>query len=136
MPAANVRKPRNPVNNAAPARKRATPPPPVREDREIESWLGELRGNAPPAAPRPAPRQRPQQDAEPTTAIPTPPRPRGSRHSNGDAEPTTAIPAQKPQDPDATEKLTAQQAEEEGRRRGANGGVSAAELLRREGRGR
>jgi RND superfamily putative drug exporter len=136
MPAANVRKPRNPATSAStsPPRKRATPPPPVREDREIESWLGELRGNAPAAAPRPAPRPRPQQDAEPTTAIPTP-RPRTSRHSNGDAEPTTAIPAQKPQDPDATEKLTAQQAEEEGRRRGTNGGVSAAELLRREGRG-
>ena len=138
MPTANARKPRNPVNSAnpAPARKRATPPPPVREDREIESWLGELRGNAPAAPPRPAPRPRPQpQGAEPTTAIPTP-SPRGSRHSNGDAEPTTAIPAQKPQDPEATEKLTAQQAEEEGRRRGTNGGVSAAELLRREGRGR
>ena len=44
------RKPRNAVNNAnaAPQRaKRAAPPPPVREDREIESWLGELRGNGP-----------------------------------------------------------------------------------------
>ena len=51
MPAAG-RKPRNPVSNAnaAPARKRATPPPPVREDREIESWLGELRGTGPAAA--------------------------------------------------------------------------------------
>ena len=52
------------------------------------------------------------------------------------AEPTTAIPAQRQPDPEATEKLTAQQADEEGRRRGANGGVSAADLLRREGRGR
>jgi RND superfamily putative drug exporter len=134
MPAANARKPRNPApGNPAPQRRRATPPPPVREDREIESWLGELRGNAP-APSKPAPRQRPPQpSAEPTTAIPT----QGpGRHSNGGADPTTAIPAQRPQDPEATEKLTAQQAEEEGRRRGTNGGVSAAELLRREGRGR
>jgi trehalose monomycolate/heme transporter len=144
MPAA-ARKPRNPVNNAnpAPARRRPTPPP-VREDREIESWLGELRGTgpapakpAPKPAPNPAPSQRPQQpSAEPTTAIPTPQGPPTSRHSNGGADPTTAIPAQGPQDPEATEKLTAQQAEEESTRRGVNGGVSAAELLRREGRGR
>ena len=59
MPAA-TRKPRNPVNNAnpAPARRRPTPPPPVREDREIESWLGELRGTGPAPA-KPAPRQPP-----------------------------------------------------------------------------
>jgi trehalose monomycolate/heme transporter len=136
IPAASARKPHNPVNNTnpAPQRRRATPPPPVREDREIESWLGELRGNAP-AAPKPAPRQPQQPSAEPTTAIPTPGA-RSSRHANGGADPTAAIPAQRPQDPEATEKLTAQQAEEEGRRRGTNGGVSAAELLRREGRGR
>ncbi|WNG93092.1 MMPL family transporter [Mycobacterium sp. ITM-2016-00318] len=136
MPAA-ARKPRNPVNNTnpAPARRRPTPPPPVREDREIESWLGELRGTGPAAA-KPVPRQPPQQpSAEPTTAIPTPQGPRTSRPSNGGADPTTAIPAQAPQDPEATEKLTAQQAEEESTRRGVNGGVSAAELLRREGRG-
>ncbi len=113
LPTANSKKPRN-ANASAQHAKQATPPPPVREDREIESWLGELRGNSP-AAPPPAKRQRPQKDAEPTTAIPVPPQ----------------------QDPEATEKLTAQQAtDEETRRRGANGGVSAAELLRREGRGR
>ena len=132
IPAANGGKPRNAVNNtnAAPRRaKRATPPPPVREDREIESWLGELRGNGPTAPPQPAPRPRPQTDAEPTTAIPT----QNPRHQA--AEPTTAIPTQREPDPEATEKLTAQQAEEEGRRRGGVGGVSAADLLRREGRG-
>ncbi|MDT5098529.1 MAG: trehalose monomycolate/heme transporter [Mycobacterium sp.] len=136
MPAAGTGKPRNPVNNTnpAPQRKRAAPPPPVREDREIESWLGELRGNGP-AGSRPAPSPRPQPGAEPTTAIPAQ-RPRRSRHASTDAEPTTAIPAQPQQDPETTEKLPAQEAEEEGRRRGTNGGVSAAELLRREGRGR
>jgi RND superfamily putative drug exporter len=137
IPAAN-RKPRNAGNNAnaAPQRtKRAAPPPPVREDREIESWLGELRGNGPAATPPAAPRHRPQKDADPTTAIPVP-KPRGGGPAHQAAEPTTAIPAQREPDPEATEKLTAQQAEEEGRRRGGVGGVSAADLLRREGRGR
>ena len=79
-------------------------------------------------------RPRPQQGAEPTTAIPVQ-RPHGGRPAEKTAEPTTAITAQPQQDPEATEKLTAQKAtEEETRRRG--GGVSAAELLRREGRGR
>ncbi|MGZ6778215.1 MAG: MMPL family transporter, partial [Mycobacterium sp.] len=89
IPAPNARKPRTAINNAnaAPQRgKRAAPPPPVREDREIESWLGELRGTGP-APSRPAHRPRPPQGAEPTTAIPTQ-EPRG-RHEG--AEPTTAI---------------------------------------------
>jgi hypothetical protein len=138
IPAAG-KKPRNAVGNAnagAHRTKRATPPPPVREDREIESWLGELRGNGP-AAPPAAPRPRPKKGAEPTTAIPVQ-RPRGGRPAAHEAaEPTTAIPTQPQQDPEATEKLTAQQAtEEESRHRGGVSGVSAADLLRREGRGR
>ncbi len=120
MPAAATnKKPRTAVSNAngpAPRTRRAAPPP-VREEREIESWLGELRGNGPPPPARPQPQ--PQKDAEPTTAIPTP-RPSGGR-------------AQRQQDPEATEKLNAQQHNEESRHRG---GVSAQELLRREGRGR
>ena len=136
MPAAG-KKPRNAVGNAtsAPRTKRATPPPPVREDREIESWLGELRGNGPTPPPLPK-RPRPQPGAEPTTAIPVQ-RPRSGQPVNNAAEPTTALPVPPQQDPEATEKLTAQQAtDDETRRRGANGGVSAADLLRREGRGR
>ncbi|OBB09419.1 hypothetical protein A5662_08630 [Mycobacteriaceae bacterium 1482268.1] len=133
IPAGAGRTPRNAVAgaNAAPPRARRAAPPPVREDREIESWLGELRGNGP-APTRPAPTPAPQPGAEPTTAIPVQ-RPRTSRHASADADPTTAIPSQRQQDPDATEKLTAQQAEDEGRRRGK---LSAADLLRREGRGR
>ena len=132
LPTANSEKPRS-ANASAQHAKRATPPPPLREDREIESWLGELRGNSP-AAPPPARRPHPQQGTEPTTAIPVQ-RPHGGRPDEKTAEPTTAITAQPQQDPEATEKLTAQKAtEEETRRRG--GGVSAAELLRREGRGR
>ncbi|OBK74707.1 MMPL family transporter [Mycobacterium sp. 1274761.0] len=126
--------PRNAVAgaDAAPPRaKRVAPPPPVREDREIESWLGELRGTGPAAPARPASPPSPPQGAEPTTAIPVQ-RSRASRHASPDADPTTAMPAQRQQDPDSTEKLTAQ-AEDEGRRRG---NLSAADLLRREGRGR
>jgi RND superfamily putative drug exporter len=104
----------------------------VRGDREIESWLGELRGTGPTAAPPPPPSRRPPKDAEPTTATPVQ-NPRGSRPAQHAAEPTAAIPAQRQPDPEATHKLTAQQAEEQGRRRGS---VSAADLLRREDRGR
>jgi RND superfamily putative drug exporter len=137
---------RNIVNNATTGSARAVPrpapPPPAapREEREIESWLGELRGNAPatgqPAPQRPSPEAgrampeqrprppRPQPGSEPTTAIPTP------RPQSADA--TTAIPTPRKQDSDpATEKLNTPK-EEEPKRRG--GGVSAQDLLRREGR--
>ena len=50
-------KPRNAVTTRHGAAAQArTPPPPVREDREIESWLGELRGNGPAPSP-PAPHE-------------------------------------------------------------------------------
>jgi RND superfamily putative drug exporter len=139
---------RNVVNNAAAATQRGqrpAPPPPgaPREEREIESWLGELRGNAPaggqPAPARPSteptravpdqrPRaQRPPPGNEPTTAIPTQ-RPRPQNRDDA----TTAIPTPRKREPDpATEKLNTGE-EEERKRRG--GGVSAQDLLRREGR--
>jgi RND superfamily putative drug exporter len=161
------------------------PPPPLpaaapREEREIESWLGELRGTAP-AGGQPAPlpshgptreqgtgvpparpsadatrampdlgalpsqaggppagggrtrQPRPQSGSEPTTAIPalgTPPDGRGRpRPQNNDA--TTAIPTSRKQDPEATEKINTRE-EDEPKRRG--GGLSAQDLLRREGR--
>jgi RND superfamily putative drug exporter len=126
---------------------RPAPPPPAtapREEREIESWLGELRGTAP-AGGQPAPpparpsadatrampeqrprRPRPQPGDEPTTAIPAQ-RPR--RPQNDDA--TTAIPTPRNQDPEATEKINTRE-EDEPKRRG--GGLSAQDLLRREGR--
>jgi RND superfamily putative drug exporter len=118
---------RNAVSNAAAAtRQAARPPAPPHEEREIESWLGELRGTGAPAGstgPPPPPPQRPSADA--TQAIPRPPR------SNPDNEPTTAIPTQRQQDPDATEKLNPRE-DDERKRRG--GGMSAQDLLRREGR--
>jgi RND superfamily putative drug exporter len=77
---------------------------------------------------------RPQPGNEPTTAIPalgTPPDGRG-RPRPPSADPTTAIPTPRKQDAEpATEKLNTGK-EEERKRRG--GGVSAQELLRREGR--
>jgi RND superfamily putative drug exporter len=83
------------------------------------------------ATPRPP---RPQPGNEPTTAIPTqgtPPEGRARpRPQNADA--TTAIPTQRKQDAEAaTEKLNTRE-EEEPKRRGS--GVSAQDLLRREGR--
>ncbi|GAC1400487.1 MAG: MMPL family transporter [Mycobacterium sp.] len=137
---------RNVVHNAASATQRgqrpAPPPGAPRQEREIESWLGELRGNAPaggqPPPARPSteatrampdqrPRaQRPQAGNEPTTAIPA------QRPQRQDADATTAIPTPRKQEPDtATEKLKTRE-DEEPKRRG--GGVSAQELLRREGR--
>jgi RND superfamily putative drug exporter len=162
---------RNVVSNATAATQRtyrhAPPPPPPaqpprdpqvpREEREIESWLGELRGTAPAggkpaggkpgggkpaggkptspprpsadatrAMPEPRPRPlRPQPGNEPTTAIPT----QRPRPQNADA--TTAIPTPRQQDPESTEKLNTRE-DDEPKRRG--GGMSAQELLRREGR--
>lgn len=145
---------RNAVSNAAAATRQAArpPAPPVppvppegrgrspREEREIESWLGELRGTPtpPPAPPAPGPRPPgPQRPAppdtgnEPTTAIPTPAR--------QDPDATTAIPTPPVGTPPqgrgdaeaATEKLNTPEDEERQRR---GGGVSAQDLLRREGR--
>jgi hypothetical protein len=170
---------RNAVSNAAAAtRAAAAPPAPPpqapREEREIESWLGELRGTNAPAGPStPPPANRPPTEGrgrpstEPTRAMPvgTPPEGRGAtggrrrqpqpgpsneppttampslgsppegggRPQADDADATTAIPAQKPQDPEtATDKLNTRDEGEKPKRRG--GGMSAQDLLRREGR--
>jgi RND superfamily putative drug exporter len=91
-------------------------------------------GNAtPPAAPRPSA----PSDGQ-TRAMPAP----GNREANGDpADPTTALPVMRPEgnDPDAaTEKINARgkgdNGEEPRPRRRAGGGLSAQDLLRREGR--
>ncbi|HZN82507.1 MAG TPA: hypothetical protein VFC01_22940, partial [Mycobacterium sp.] len=168
---------RNVVNNATGAtQRRPAPPPPAgpREEREIESWLGELRGSAPaggqPAPPLPSngptreqgtggparpsadatramPDQRqrpprPQPGNEPTTAIPAqgPPADGRGRPRPQNADATTAIPTLGTapegrglkQDAEATtEKLNTRE-DDERKRRG--GGLSAQDLLRREGR--
>ncbi|MGB3333813.1 MAG: hypothetical protein WBA79_13490, partial [Mycobacterium sp.] len=114
------------------------------EEREIESWLGELRGGRDAAQARRGRQGEtdPEASDERTRSLPKPTGDAG----NTENAPTTAIPAQgSPTDPEnpATEKFTAvgdQPDEATGdnpqspQRRGAAGGLSAAELLRREGR--
>ena len=129
-----------------------TPPPPQPprgEEREIESWLSELRGpqsNDRPADPRGTMPPPPKPSADQTRAMPVPTeRPAGQRPKAEGAEDaedtaTTAIPTppREDKDPDvATRKLNARGKDVEGsertrQRRG--GGLSAADLLRREGR--
>ncbi|HNP13407.1 MAG TPA: hypothetical protein PKM33_09135, partial [Mycobacterium sp.] len=124
---------KNAVNNAAAAAaQRRTESAPPQPDREIESWLGELRGKpaAAPGTPEPA-----ADDA--TTAIPTQAEPVAEDETATiSAEETRAIPVSRPEPADnevATEKLNARGKNAgDDRRRG--GGVSAQDLLRREGR--
>lgn len=111
-------------------------------DREIESWLGELRGGRDAGSPRSRGRQdpaEPRPSDERTRSLPKP------APEDTENAPTTAIPVQgDPAGPDspATEKLTAPRDQgdkgdkggDNPQRRGAAGGLSAAELLRREGR--
>jgi RND superfamily putative drug exporter len=94
-------------------------------NREIESWLGELRGGNGGSA---------QPSADPTRAMPEqrPAKRQGPPQGQPDNEPTTAIPTHRPRDQDVTEKIATREADDEPKRRG--GGVSAADLLRREGR--
>ncbi|MFN3003869.1 MMPL family transporter [Mycolicibacterium wolinskyi] len=128
---ANAPTARTPRPGAQPAPPPPQPPPGTpREEREIESWLGALRGgpaNGPAKStpPPPPPPARPSADA--TRAMPQ------SRQAPGDNAPTTAFSAQRPPaggDP-ATEKLNTRDTDEPKRR---GGGMSAQDLLRREGR--
>ncbi|MCH9734913.1 MAG: MMPL family transporter [Actinomycetia bacterium] len=142
---------RNAVSSAAAAAQRiprlggqqSAPDEQPRKDREIESWLGDLRGsrgsrpNAPAQPPRTsaeATRAIPDQGSggdEPTTAIPTQSHPRTPDDDSADA--TRAIPTQRKSDAEAaTDKLNTRAADEPQRRGGS--GVSAQDLLRREGR--
>ena len=137
---------KNAVNTATSATRTPRPPAAPAPDREIESWLGELRGGSTPGGTGATP----QESAEPTekiapaddstTAIPAPREPKVDEVSPTiSAEETRAIPVSRPEqgDPEvATEKLNSRGKKEgdEQRRRGTGGGVSAADLLRREGR--
>jgi RND superfamily putative drug exporter len=137
---------KNAVNTATSAARSTRPPAPPAPDREIESWLGELRGKPgqPGPTPQPPPSAEPTETIPPpddaTTAIPAQREPTGDDVSPAvSAEETRAIPVSRPEqgDPEvATEKLNSRGKKEgdEQRRRGTGGGVSAADLLRREGR--
>jgi RND superfamily putative drug exporter len=101
------------------------------QNREIESWLGELRsGNGAPAGGSSQP------SAEPTRSMPEQrPTPRQARpQAQPVDEPTTAIPTQRPQEPGTTEKIATREAGDDEPKRRGGGGVSASDLLRREGR--
>ena len=120
---------RNAINSAgAPTERRRGEPREMRsgeprDKREIESWLGDLRsgGSTPQQPPRPS--------AQPTVSM-------GDQGGNA---PTTAIPTQR--DVDATEKLDTSKVREAAKDDAGDdaptrrsGGLSAADLLRREGR--
>jgi RND superfamily putative drug exporter len=114
------------------------PPPPARgEDREIESWLSDLRGGKT-GDPRGAgPTPPPQPSADETRALQVPrEQPSGPPPAEA-ADATTAIPTppRENNDPEvATEKMNARGDNPDRPRPRRGGGLSAADLLRREGR--
>lgn len=109
--------------------------PPARgEDREIESWLSELRGPKPSNAAPPS-----QPSADKTRAMPVPLEDAAAQRPTEEDDATTAIPTSPREENDpsvATEKLNARgnpdSTDRTRQRRG--GGLSAQDLLRREGR--
>jgi trehalose monomycolate/heme transporter len=128
-----------------------TPPPPVAqpprgEDREIESWLSELRAAQPndrPADPRGTTPPPSKPSADHTRAMPVPkehPSGRRPKDEGLEGEATTAIPTppRDEKDPDvATQKPNPRGQATDGRdrpRQRRGGGLSAQDLLRREGR--
>jgi trehalose monomycolate/heme transporter len=118
------------------------PQPPRGGDREIESWLSELRGptrndrpgesRAPGSA---APPAKPSADA--TRAMPVPSERSAGQQPPAEDDATTAIPTgpREQKDPDvATQKLNARANDANQPRQRRGGGLSAQDLLRREGR--
>jgi trehalose monomycolate/heme transporter len=119
----------NPPAASAPGRPPAPPQAARGDDREIESWLSDLRGGK--AGPQP-----PQPSADETRALQVPPRDKPSAPPANEPpeDATTAIPTPPREDKDAdtaTEKMNARGDQPRPRR---GGGLSAADLLRREGR--
>jgi trehalose monomycolate/heme transporter len=125
----------NPPAGRPPAPPQA-PPPGRGDDREIESWLSDLRGGktGDPRAAGPVPPQQPSADE--TRALQIPREPSSGQPPAEPEDKTTAIPTppRDNKDPEvATEKMNARGENDRPRpRRG--GGLSAQDLLRREGR--
>jgi uncharacterized membrane protein YdfJ with MMPL/SSD domain len=119
---------------AAPPQGRPPAAPPRGEDREIESWLSDLRGGKT-GDPRGAAPKAPQPSADETRALQIPPQDKPSGPPPAEPEDaTTAIPTAPREDKDsdaATEKLNTPGDKPRPRR---GGGLSAQDLLRREGR--
>ncbi|AKK25640.1 MMPL family transporter [Mycobacterium sp. EPa45] len=135
---------KNAVNTATSAARPHRPPAPPAPDREIESWLGELRGKpgtgpTPPQPPSAEPTHSMSAPEDTTTAIPAPHDQNGTDDVSPavSAEETRAIPVSRPDQGDsevATEKLNSRGKKEGEERQRRGGGISAADLLRREGR--
>ncbi len=137
--------PRNDAGGATPVEQRSTVTPPAQPatppsepaEREIESWLSDLRGAGAADAGRPQ-TTRATPSAEETRAMPA----RNNRpgnHERADDGDTTALPASALDDDDAataTEKLNTAGSDggSEKPRQRRGGGLSAQDLLRREGR--
>jgi hypothetical protein len=125
----------NPSTGRPPAPPQGPAQPAREEDREIESWLSDLRGGKT-GDPRGAGPKPPQPSADETRALQIP---REQPSAQPPAEPgdaTTAIPTGPQEDKDpqvATEKMTAP-GDNPDRPRRRGGGLSAQDLLRREGR--
>ncbi|MCV7012942.1 hypothetical protein H7I40_11120 [Mycolicibacterium madagascariense] len=118
-PRVDPARPATPPRTPAKARATSSRGSSANGNREIESWLGDLRSgattpNGPTEAGRPTVARRQAPPAAPAAE-----------------PPTTAIPTQRAE-PDQTEKIDTRGEADEPKRRG--GGVSAADLLRREGR--
>jgi uncharacterized membrane protein YdfJ with MMPL/SSD domain len=125
--------PAKPSTGRPPAPPQGPPQPAREEDREIESWLSDLRGGKT-GDPRGAGPTPPQPSADETRALQIPREQSSGPPQAEPADATTAIPTPPRDEKDsdtATEKLNAR-GESPPRRRG--GGLSAADLLRREGR--
>ncbi len=129
---------KNAVNTAASAARPNRPAAPPAPDREIESWLGELRGSG---GQERSDRAMPKASSTPddaTTALPAQEPTVADEVSPAiSAEETRAIPVSRPDQGDsevATEKLNSRGKKEGEQRPRRGGGVSAADLLRREGR--
>jgi RND superfamily putative drug exporter len=123
----------NPSTGRPPAPPQGPPQPARGDDREIESWLSDLRGGKT-GGPRGAGPTPPQPSADETRALQIPREQSPAQPPAEPADATTAIPTPPRDEKDsdtATEKLNAR-GENPPRRRG--GGLSAADLLRREGR--
>jgi RND superfamily putative drug exporter len=129
--------------NASPAPGRERPPTPAGpppgpqpsrgDDREIESWLSELRGTQPGNTPPPPSKP----SADQTRAMPIPKEQPSAQPPTEPEDATTAIPTAPREDKDhklATEKINARGDNPDRPRQRRGGGLSAQDLLRREGR--
>jgi len=135
------------AQNASPAPGRERPPtpagpppgpqPPRGDEREIESWLSELRGTQPgdPRGTTPPAPSKPSADQ--TRAMPIPREQSSAQPPTAPEDATTAIPTgpREDKDPDiANEKMNARGDNQDRPRQRRGGGLSAQDLLRREGR--